>query len=40
MDSASLEDDTVSSEEAQGVSYVGGKVGKKTGILIEEGERI
>lgn len=40
MDSASFEDDTIRSEEAWGVSYVGGKVGKTPGSLVEEGERI
>lgn len=40
VDSASFEDDTLSSEEAQAVSYVGGKAGKKQGSLVEEGERI
>ena len=39
VDSASFEDDTLSSEEAQGVSYVGGKVGKKPERLVEEEER-
>lgn len=40
VDPASFEDDTISSEEAQGVSYAGRKVGKKPGSLVEEGERI